>query len=277
MTSVLNADAAASRWMSGRGSAAPGPVVLGRVPTRRFMMEAPRVTVIVPCFNEADRLDLARFDELPSARIWSLLFVDDGSTDSTAALIRAWASDHSNVALLDLPSNVGKGEAIRAGLLQALDGGGGAGADIVAYLDADLASPPSELLRVLDVVLDDSRIELAMGSRVALLGSNIERSRLRHYQGRIFATVASLVLGLSVYDTQCGLKVDPLHVGASRCARDAVSVTLGVRCRTDRPHDGRADPAACRPDPRGSAARVARRRRFTAVGVGPVCGRRTTW
>jgi glycosyltransferase involved in cell wall biosynthesis len=79
-------------------------------------------------------------------------------------------------------------------------------ADVVAYLDADLASPPSEMLRLLDVIGDDDRVDFAMGSRVALLGTNIERSRLRHYQGRIFATLASLVLGLPVYDTQCGLK-----------------------------------------------------------------------
>ena len=166
-------------------------------------MEAPNVTVIVPCFNEADRLDLSRFEELTVRPNVCLLFVDDGSTDSTDALISTWAADRPSAHLLRLSSNVGKGEAIRAGLLESLDGG----ADIVAYLDADLASPPSELLRVLDVVLSDQSIDLAMGSRVALLGSNIERSRLRHYQGRIFATVASLVLRLPVYDTQCGLKV----------------------------------------------------------------------
>ncbi len=79
-------------------------------------------------------------------------------------------------------------------------------AGVLAYLDADLASPPSELLRVLDVVVRDDSVDFAMGSRVALLGTNIERSRLRHYQGRVFATLASIALGLTVYDTQCGLK-----------------------------------------------------------------------
>ena len=69
------------------------------------------------------------------------------------------------VELLRLPHNVGKGEAIRAGMLHRIGCAG-----VLAYLDADLASPPSELLRVLDVVVRDDSVDFAMGSRVALLG-----------------------------------------------------------------------------------------------------------
>jgi hypothetical protein len=80
------------------------------------------------------------------------------------------------------------------------------GAGIVGYVDADLATPPRELLRLAALVRGGG-CDVLMGSRVRLLGSSIERKAIRHYLGRVFATFASLSLGLPVYDTQCGAKL----------------------------------------------------------------------
>lgn len=159
--------------------------------------------VVIPCFNEEHRLDAARLAALADSGRLSLLLVDDGSTDRTLPMLQALADSASGVDVLDLPRNVGKAEAVRLGLLQAVE----SGAATAGYYDADLATPPQELLRLLAVLDDRPEISFVMGARVALLGRTIDRSALRHYLGRVFASFASIILRLRVYDTQCGAKV----------------------------------------------------------------------
>jgi len=159
--------------------------------------------IVVPCFNEARRLDLARFESLLGDGMIRLSFVDDGSEDETLSRIRRFASTHEGrVDVVALTRNVGKGEAVRAGLRRAIEDG----ARYVGYTDADLATPPSELLRIVALALRGGH-DVVMGSRVARAGALIERRPIRHYLGRIFATYASLVLDARIYDTQCGAKV----------------------------------------------------------------------
>src|SRR5204862_482251 len=86
-----------------------------------------------------------------------------------------------------------------APLARALD----RGAEVVGYVDADLSTPVAEVARLLDE-MEQRGVAVVMGARVALLGTAIQRRALRHYLGRLFATAASIILGLPVYDTQCG-------------------------------------------------------------------------
>ena len=166
---------------------------------------APDVVVVVPCYNEADRLDSRAFRDysLPG-RTLQFCFVNDGSRDATLAVLQGLCRDEPGLGfVIDLPHNRGKAEAVRQGLLAALD----TGADAVGFWDADLATPLSELERFCEVLDRSPDVDLVLGSRVRLLGRHIERSALRHYLGRVFATGASLTLGLPVYDTQCGAKL----------------------------------------------------------------------
>jgi dolichyl-phosphate beta-glucosyltransferase len=164
-----------------------------------------RPWLVVPCYNEEKRLDRAAFEAaLRRADGPVLLFVDDGSGDGTRRLlesIRAAAPDRCHV--LALPANRGKAEAVRAGLNEALR----AGAARVGYWDADLATPleaVADFQRELD---ERPEAEMVMGARVRMLGRRIDRHGSRHLIGRAYATLASLVLGLPVYDTQCGAKL----------------------------------------------------------------------
>ena len=93
---------------------------------------------------------------------------------------------------------------MRRGLVLACE----SGAERVGYLDADLAraTPPHEIRR-LARVMSTGTAQVVFGARVALLGHEIERSAIRHYLGRVFATLASTTLRLAAYDTQCGAKL----------------------------------------------------------------------
>jgi dolichyl-phosphate beta-glucosyltransferase len=164
----------------------------------------PRLTVVVPCYNEAQRLDAGPLLEFavqePGA---DLLFVNDGSTDDTAGrLAEIAAARPDRVRVLSLETNGGKAEAVRRGMRQALEGG----AVVVGYLDADLSTPPREMKRIFRA-LERPGVEVAIGARVALLGTDIERNAIRHYLGRVFASLASLILRARIYDTQCGAKL----------------------------------------------------------------------
>jgi dolichyl-phosphate beta-glucosyltransferase len=159
--------------------------------------------IVVPCFDEAARLDIEAFAEM-ARHVDELLFVDDGSTDDTAATISGIVDgSDGRVSLLSLTRNVGKSEAVRVGLLEAIERGG----TVVGYLDADLATPPCEMLRLIGIAEQQPQRTAVFGSRVALLGHAVRRRPLRHYLGRFYATGASLALGVPVYDTQCGAKV----------------------------------------------------------------------
>lgn len=163
-----------------------------------------RVAVVVPAFDEASRLASGRVLEVLADPDVTLVLVDDGSTDGTAAVMHNLSlRAPGRVRVLELPRNLGKAEAVRTGLREGI----AAGAWAVGYLDADLAAPPSELLRLLEHLRARPERRAVLGARVALLGRDIRRSMLRHYTGRVFATAASLALGVAVYDTQCGAKV----------------------------------------------------------------------
>jgi dolichyl-phosphate beta-glucosyltransferase len=162
-------------------------------------------TIVIPCFNEAKRLDRAAFEQFAAeAPEVSFVFVDDGSADETRPMLEDLAarlSDRASVVVLE--ENSGKAEAVRRGVNRALE----RQPSYVGFWDADLATP-LDVIRKFGELLDTRpQLQMIMGARVQLLGRRIERSALRHYAGRLAATAISTVLGLRVYDTQCGAKL----------------------------------------------------------------------
>lgn len=162
------------------------------------------ISLIIPCYNEAERLKLDLFLKSPDS--FKFLFVNDGSADQTGNLIREYLN--KRIFLLDLPQNVGKAEAVRLGMLYAVETPPLNEAEWIGFWDADLATPLSEIDNFLNYSYSYGYpVESIWGSRVSRLGSSIRRSYFRHIWGRMFATFARVLLGIQSYDSQCGAKL----------------------------------------------------------------------
>lgn len=163
------------------------------------------ILIVIPCFNEELRLPVKEYEQfLARENNLQIMFVDDGSTDQTGKTLKLIQDQFPTlVSIHSLSTNSGKAEAIRQGMLKSLN----EPFDYLGYFDADLATPLEEASYLLKSA-SNSNPKMIFGARVDLFGSTeIKRSMIRHYFGRIFATLVSNILGMKVYDTQCGAKL----------------------------------------------------------------------
>ena len=168
------------------------------------LMNNRRTIIVVPCYNESQRLDGDAFVAFAEKyEDVSFLFVNDGSRDNTLEVLNALAQRHPRLLVLDLEQNGGKAEAVRRGMMHAATE---LQAHFIGFWDADLATPLSEIPRFIHIAADHD-YKVVTGLRLLRLGAGVRRKKLRHYLGRCFATAASVMLGLPVYDTQCGAKL----------------------------------------------------------------------
>lgn len=165
----------------------------------------PKTIIITPCYNEENRFSTNLFNEFYLESDVCFCFVNDGSDDNTLQMLKGLQQGRTDrIIVVDLKENGGKAEAVRQGMLQSANW---KHFDFSGYLDADFAVPLSEIHYLLHQFDNKPDCQVVFGSRVKLLGRNIERKMLRHYLGRIFATTVSIMLKLPVYDTQCGAKI----------------------------------------------------------------------
>jgi dolichyl-phosphate beta-glucosyltransferase len=188
------------------------------------------LSIVLPAYNEADRIDPA-LDELftylgaPEARAAlppkiRVLVVDDGSTDMTAHLVldrpEAAAPEDAPVRLelLRVPHG-GKGAAVRAGMLAATG-------DVVIFADADMATPPDQLPKLMAAMAD---ADVALGSRIQPDGSDMRATQpsYRRALGKVFHALAAFWVTGPVKDTQCGFK--GFRLAAAREIFDRQAVT----------------------------------------------------
>ena len=165
-----------------------------------FRPDSLLLSVVVPAYNEQQRLpdtlaQILGYLERQSYRS-EVLVADDGSTDSTAAVVEQLATRYASLRLLPLDHR-GKGFAVRAGALAA-------GGEYVLLCDADLAVPIEEWEKLLGWL--NRGYEVAIGSREGLGARRLGEPWYRHLMGRVFNLIVQAVAVGGIQDTQCGFK-----------------------------------------------------------------------
>jgi len=164
----------------------------------------PYLSIVIPAYNEENRIGWTlteTFDYLDRQNYASeVIVVNDGSTDHTADTVRNFESRATGrLRLIENPGNRGKGYSVRNGMLQAAG-------EIVLFYDADLATPTSEIIKVIEPIAKDS-YDVVFGSRAidrSLIGTR--QSSFRENIGRVGNLIQFAFTGLRFKDTQCGFK-----------------------------------------------------------------------
>jgi dolichyl-phosphate beta-glucosyltransferase len=169
------------------------------------------LSVIIPAYNEAARLGKtlrAVVDYMSeNARDGEVIVVDDGSSDQTAQLARQVFQDSKGVrtSVISYKSNLGKGRAVRLGLLAARG-------EVALFSDADLSTPITEAPKLIEPIVNGQN-DVTFGSRALdrqLIG--VHQSWRREQGGRVFNLVVRVATGMPFWDTQCGFKAFRMSV-----------------------------------------------------------------
>lgn len=163
-----------------------------------------KIAIIIPCYNEELRLRVNALSEIVAHTNADLYIANDGSTDNTFSVIESFAAANpARCKVLDFKENQGKANTIFRSMHEILQMGT---YDFIGYFDADFATPPQEIMRMLEM-LEDSQATFIFGSRVLLMNYDIKRKWYRHIIGRIIVTLINYKFNLGIYDTQCGAKI----------------------------------------------------------------------
>ncbi len=163
------------------------------------------VGVVIPCYNEGNRLSSALFKDFIDKNVgYHLCFVNDGSTDHTLEVLeKLRKGNEESISIFNCEKNGGKAEAVRQGiryLSQQND------FDFIGYLDADLSTDFRDFDDLVKTI-GNSDFKIVSGSRITRMGANIAKDSARKVISKTINLIIQSILGMPFKDTQCGAKV----------------------------------------------------------------------
>ncbi|NJB71035.1 CheY-like chemotaxis protein [Saonia flava] len=169
------------------------------------MLQQYCVGVVIPCYNEEERLSGEAFKDFAYENLgYHLCFVNDGSTDNTLKVLEELRKGHENtISIYDCEKNGGKAEAVRQGVLHLAKD---PQLDYIGYLDADLSTDFRDFDDLVKT-LENSEFKIVSGSRMSRMGANITKESARKIISKTINLIIRRILGMEFNDTQCGAKI----------------------------------------------------------------------
>lgn len=173
--------------------------------TKDQMLQKRCVGVVIPCYNEEDRLLSKEFIDFVDSNLgYHLCFVNDGSTDKTLEVLHTLKKDReANISVYNCEKNGGKGEAVRQGVLHLAQD---PQLDYIGYLDADLSTDFRDFDDLVKTI-ESSDFKIVSGSRMSRMGADITKESARKIISKTINLIIRTILGMPFNDTQCGAKI----------------------------------------------------------------------
>ena len=169
------------------------------------MLQQSCVGVVIPCYNEEDRLSGKEFKDFVHSNLgYHLCFVNDGSTDRTMEVLEELRKGNENkISIYNCEKNGGKAEAVRQGVLHLSND---SQLDYIGYLDADLSTNFRDFDDLVKTI-EKSNFKIVSGSRMSRMGADITKESARTIISKTINLIIRSILKMPFNDTQCGAKI----------------------------------------------------------------------
>ncbi|MBT8285999.1 MAG: response regulator [Flavobacteriaceae bacterium] len=169
------------------------------------MLQKYCVGIVIPCYNEEERLSSAVFQKFATENLgYHLCFVNDGSTDNTLEVLNELRKGNEDtISVYNCEKNGGKAEAVRQGILHLSKD---PQFDYLGYLDADLSTDFRDFDELVKT-LENSEFKIVSGSRISRMGADITKESARKIISKTINIIIQTILGMPFKDTQCGAKI----------------------------------------------------------------------
>ncbi|WP_299384545.1 response regulator [uncultured Lacinutrix sp.] len=181
------------------------PEVQNTVTKSNVIIQERCVGVVIPCYNEEERLLSEEFiTYIDKNSGYHLCFVNDGSKDKTLEVLKELQKGREDfITVYDCEKNGGKAEAVRLGMLHMAEK---EDLDYIGFLDADLSTDLADFDDLVKTI-ETTEFKIVSGSRISRMGANITKESARKIISLTINFIIRKILKMDFKDTQCGAKI----------------------------------------------------------------------